>query len=122
MLINGVELSALGVQLHNRIITSNSIETTHDWLDGDVQPTFVRQQDKFKNIKLQFLITEKNEEDAFVIMSNLTMLLKKASIKFDDMTLQFDVALVGQTTQERLRNGNFIFTVNLESDYAKGAG
>ena len=49
------------------------------------------------------------------------MLLKKASIKFDDMTLQFDVALVGQTTQERLRNGNFIFTVNLESDYAKGA-
>ena len=48
MLINGVELSALGVQLHNRIITSNSIETTHDWLDGDVQPTFVRQQDKFK--------------------------------------------------------------------------
>ena len=122
MLINGVELSALGVQLHNRIITSNSIETTHDWLDGDVQPTFVRQQDKFKNIKLQFLITEKNEEDAFVIMSNLTMLLKKASIKFDDMTLQFDVALVGQTTQERLRNGSFIFTVNLESDYAKGAG
>ena len=102
MLINGVELSALGVQLHNRIITSNSIETTHDWLDGDVQPTFVRQQDKFKNIKLQFLITEKNEEDAFVIMSNLTMLLKKASIKFDDMTLQFDVALVGQTTQERM--------------------
>ena len=122
MLINGVELSALGVQLYDRVISSNSIETTHEWLEGDVQPTFIRQQDKFKNIKLQFLITEKNEEDAFVIMSNLTMLLKKASIKFDDMTLQFDVALVGQTTQERLKNGNFIFTVNLESDYAKGAG
>ena len=39
MLINGVDLSSLGVQLYDRIITSNNIDTTQDWLDGDVQPT-----------------------------------------------------------------------------------
>ena len=61
MLINGVDLSSLGVQLYDRIITSNHIETTQDWLEGDIQPTYIRQQDRFKNITLQFLITETDE-------------------------------------------------------------
>lgn len=120
MLINGIKLSSLGAQLYDRVLSSNDIETTNDWLDGDVQPTFIRQQDTFKNITLKFLITEQNEEDAFVVMSNLTMLLKKAVIVFDDMSLEFDVTMKGSAKQERLKNGNFIYTVNLESDYAKG--
>jgi hypothetical protein len=36
MKINGIDLSALGVTLHDRIMTSNEIDTTHDWLDGDI--------------------------------------------------------------------------------------
>ena len=121
MLINGVDLSSLGVQLYDRIITSNDIDTTQDWLDGDVQPTYIRQQDKFKNIKLKFLITETDENAAFMVMSRLAMLLRKATIKFDDLDLLFDVTLKGKTRQERLKNGNFILTVPLLSDYAKGA-
>ena len=120
MLINGIKLSSLGAQLYDRVLSSNDIETTNDWLDSDIQPTFIRQQDTFKNITLKFLITEQNEEDAFVVMSNLTMLLKKAVIVFDDMSLEFDVTMKGSAKQERLKNGNFIYTVNLESDYAKG--
>lgn len=120
MLINGIELSSLGVQLHNRVLTSNNIETTNDWLEGDIQPTFIRQQDKFKSMQLQFLITEVSEEAAFMVMSKLTMMLRKASIVFDDMNLIFDVTLDGKAQQERLKNGNFILTVNLQSDYAKG--
>lgn len=120
MLINGIELSSLGVQLHNRVLTSNNIETINDWLEGDIQPTFIRQQDKFKSMQLQFLITEISEEAAFMVMSKLTMMLRKASIVFDDMNLIFDVTLDGKAQQERLKNGNFILTVNLQSDYAKG--
>ena len=120
MLINGIQLSSLGASLYDRVLSSNDVETTQDWLDGDLQPTFVRQQDTFKNIVLKFLITEQNEEDAFVVMSNLSMLLKKATIIFDDMNLQFDVTMNGAAPQERLKNGNFIYTVNLKSDYAKG--
>ena len=114
MLINGIKLSSLGAQLYDRVLSSNDIETTNDWLDSDIQPTFIRQQDTFKNITLKFLITEQNEEDAFVVMSNLTMLLKKAVIVFDDMSLEFDVTMKGSAKQERLKNGNFIYTVNLE--------
>lgn len=121
MLINGMELSSLGIQLHDRVLTSNIVETTQDWLEGDIQPTFIRQQDKFKSMRLQFLITEKNEETAFLMMSKLTMMLRKATIVFDDMDLLFDVVLDGKTSQSRLKNGNFILTVNLLSDYAKGA-
>lgn len=121
MQINGVDLSSLGVQLYDRILSSNNVETTQDWLEGDVQPTYIRQQDKFKSVKLRFLITESDENEAFLIMSRLTMLLKKATIKFDDLDLFFDVTLNGHTSQERLKNGNFILTVPLLSDYAKGS-
>ena len=120
MLINGVDLSSLGVQLYNRVLTSNNIKTTRDWLEGDIQPTFIRQQEKFKTIQLQFLITEKNEEDAFLVMSKLTAMLKKATVIFDDIDLLFDMTITGPTQQKRLKNGNFILTVDLVSDYAKG--
>ena len=121
MLINGIELSSLGASLHDRILSSNKVKTVQKWADGSIEPTVIRQQDSFKSITLQFLVTEQNEEDAFIVMSNITMLLKKAIIIFDDMpNLQFDVTLVGEAKQERLKNGNFLLTAKLKSDYAKG--
>lgn len=121
MLINGINLSSLGASLHDRVFSSNKIKTTQRWVDGSIEPTVIRQQDSFKNITLQFLVTEQNEENAFIVMSNITMLLKKAIIIFDDMpNLQFNVTISGETKQERLKNGNFLLTVKLKSDYAKG--
>lgn len=121
MLINGVDLSVLGIQLYDRILESNSVDTSQEWLEGDIQPTFIRQQDKFKNIQLKFLVLKDNEAEAFLVMSKLTSMLKKASIIFDDIDLIFDVTMRGPATQSRLKNGNFILTFNLRSDYAKGA-
>lgn len=122
MLINGVSLSAFNAQLHDRVMTSNNVETTQEWLEGDIQPTFIRQQDKFKKIKLEFLITETNEEVAFLTMSRLTQELRKATLMFEDIQLLFDVTMDGEAQQRRLKNGNFILTVNLLSDYARGQG
>ena len=50
MLINGIKLSSLGAQLYDRVLSSNDIKTTNDWLDDDIQPTFIRQQDTFNNV------------------------------------------------------------------------
>ena len=47
MLINGIELSSLGIQLYDRVLYSNDVDTSQEWLDGDIQPTFIRQQDRF---------------------------------------------------------------------------
>ena len=33
MLINGVDLSVLGIQLYDRILESNSVDTSQEWLE-----------------------------------------------------------------------------------------
>ena len=120
MLINGIELSSLGVQLYDRVLYSNNVDTSQDWLDGDIQPTFIRQQDRFKNIKLDFLVLSADEDDAFLRISKLTAMLKKATIQFDDLSFSFDVNMVNAMEPTRLKNGNFIVSYNLTSGYAKG--
>ena len=120
MLINGIELSSLGIQLYDRVLYGNNIDTMQDWLDGDIQPTFIRQQDRFKNIKLDFLVLCADEDEAFLRISKLTAMLKKATIKFDDLNFTFDVNIVDTAKPTRLKNGNFIVSYNLTSGYAKG--
>lgn len=120
MLINGIELSSLGVQLYDRVLYSNSVDTSQDWLDGDIKPTFIRQQDRFKNIKLDFLVLCADEEEAFLRISRLTAMLKKATIQFDDLSLSFDVNMTNAMEPTRLKNGNFIVSYDLTSGYAKG--
>ena len=120
MLINGIELSSLGVQLFDRVLYSNTINTSQEWLDGDIQPTFIRQQDRFKNIDLQFLVLSADEDEAFRRISKLTAMLKKATVKFDDLDLIFDVSIINVGEPTRLKNGNFVVPYNLSSGYAKG--
>ena len=104
MLINGIELSSLGIQLYDRVLYSNNIDTLQDWLDGDIQPTFIRQQDRFKNIKLDFLVLCVNEDEEFLRISKLTAMLKKATIKFDDFrnTLDNHTAFIGMINQQEV--------------------
>jgi hypothetical protein len=120
MLINGIDISTLGLKLYDRVLTTNSVSTSESWLDGDIQPTFVRQQDRFKSIKLSFLVLTSNEEEAFMKISKLTSMLRKASVKFDDLDLTFDVTMQGAANEDRLKNGNFVVTYNFNSDYARG--
>ena len=120
MLINGVNLNTFGVELYDRVLSTNSVTTRREWLDGDIQPTFIRQQDKFKTVTLSFLVLNVNEDEAFRRISRLTRALKRASVEFEDIHLIFDMMLVGKAEEKRLKNGNFIVTYNLISDYAKG--
>ena len=120
MILNGIDLSSLGVKLYDRVINSNQVDTTQQWLDGDIQPTYIRQQDRYKSVKLSFLVLGQDEDDAFKRISHLTALLKKATVKFDDINLVFDLTMVGEAKTDRLKNGNFIVSYNLISDYAKG--
>ena len=120
MLINGIELSNLGVQLFDRVLYSNSIDTAQEWLDGDIQPTFIRQQDRFKTIDLQFLVLSADEDEAFRRISKLTAILKKATVKFDDLDLMFDVSITNVGEPTRLKNGNFVVPYTLSSGYARG--
>ena len=120
MLINGISIDTLGIKLYDRVINSNAVDTKQEWLDGDIQPTYVRQQDRFKDIKLSFLVLGTDEDDAFVKISKLTQLIKKSTLSFEDISFTFDVVMRGAAQTERLKNGNFIVSYDLDSDYAKG--
>jgi hypothetical protein len=61
-----------------------------------------------------------NEDEAFLRISKLTAMLKKATIKFDDLNFTFDVSIIDTAQPTRLKNGNFIVSYNLTSGYAKG--
>ena len=104
MLINGFELNNLGVELFDRVLYSNDIDTSQEWLDGDIQPTFIRQQDRFKIIKLEFLVLSADESEAFKRISVLTSLLKKATIKFDDFRNNLDnhTAFISMINQQEV--------------------
>ena len=104
MLINNIDLSSLGIVLYDRVLSSNTVDTTEEWLDGDIQPTFVRQQDGFKTMKLSFLVLTSDEHEAFIKISKLTAMLKKADLQFDDLDLIFSVTLQGKAKEERLKN------------------
>jgi len=95
VVINGIDIADLGFTLYDRVLNSNKVEVVEDWLDGDIQPTYIRQQTKFRDIKLSFLCLGNKEEDAFYRISKLTNLLKKSTIIFDDINLSFDVSLNG---------------------------
>lgn len=120
MLINGIDLSSLGIQLYDRRLNSNFVDTKQDWLDGDIQPTYIRQQDRFRPVQLSFLVLCQNEEEAFLRISRLTQLLKHCSVNFEDIALTFDLTMDGEASTERLKNGNFIVKYNFNGDYAKG--
>jgi len=36
MLINGVNLNTFGVELYDRVLSTNSVTTRREWLDGDI--------------------------------------------------------------------------------------
>ena len=61
-----------------------------------------------------------DEDEAFKRISRLTALLKKATIKFDDLSFTFDTNIVSVGEPDRLKNGNFIVPYVLSSGYAKG--
>ena len=61
-----------------------------------------------------------DEEEAFLRISKLTAMLKRATIKFDDLSFEFNVSLTDAMEPTRLKNGNFIVSYTLTSGYAKG--
>ena len=100
--INNVANTAFKAKLLDRQINSNEVITIDDWLDGAIQPTFVRQQEKFKEITMTVLIEGSNEEDAYKMFSKLTRELSYGELKFDDMSLTFKVMINGAVSRKRL--------------------
>ena len=115
--INNVANTAFKAKLLDRQINSNEVITIDDWLDGAIQPTFIRQQEKFKEITMVVLIEGSNEEDAYKMFSKLTRELSYGELKFDDMSLTFKVMINGAVSPNRLKPNVFEVSYQLKSSY-----
>ena len=119
--INGKKASTFKAKILDREISSNEVITIDDWLDGAVQPTFIRQQEKFKEIKLKVLIEGSDEQDAYINFSRLTAELKYGLLQFDDMVFTYKVSINGVVSPKRLKKSVFEVAYTLKSAFAMGS-
>lgn len=120
MLVNNVDITAYKAELLDRAISTTVVHSITDWMDEATEGTLLRQGYDWRNIKLTFLIRETDEDKAYKRISALTEALKKCTLRFDDIALDFPCVLDGTTVPDRLQNGVFKVIFNLKNDWAWG--
>lgn len=120
MLVNNVNITAYKAELLDRAISTTVVHSITDWMDEATEGTLLRQGYDWRNIKLTFLIRETDEDKAYKRISALTEALKKCTLRFDDIELDFPCVLDGTTVPDRLQNGVFKVIFNLKNDWAWG--
>lgn len=118
--INGIDISKFNAKIVDRIIESNEVITVDDWLEGALEPIFIRQNEKFKNITIRVLIESRTEEETYNKFSKLTSELKKSILKFNDMKLTFKGTLIGAVSPIRIKPG--VFDVEYKIKCSHGIG
>lgn len=121
MLINGIDISNYNASILDRTITPNTVVTINDWLDGASSPTFIRQQDSFKEITVDLLVNSEDEEQNILDISNIVRLAKHCIINFDEdiSSLNFPCTLEGTPTVERLKPGVQKLTLTFKGGYGE---
>lgn len=120
MLVNNVDITAYKAELLDRAISTTVVHSITDWMDEATEGSLLRQSYDWRNIKLTFLIREVDEDKAYKRISALTEALKKCTLRFDDIELDFPCVLDGTTVPDRLQNGVFKVIFNLKNDWAWG--
>lgn len=120
MLVNNVDITAYKAELLDRAISTTVVHSITDWMDEATEGSLLRQSYDWRNIKLTFLIREVDEDKAYKRISALTDALKKCTLRFDDIELDFPCVLDGTTVPDRLQNGVFKVIFNLKNDWAWG--
>ena len=119
MLINGKDIDEYSCIQIRRNIYPVSVTTVEDWLDGAIQPTFVRQQDSFKKIEMVLILDAESENEAQLQLSRLTAAAKRCKVQFDDIDLTYDCSLEALTT-ERITKKVFNVNITWKCGYAVG--
>ena len=119
MLINGKDIDEYSCIQIRRNIYPVSVTTVEGWLDGAIQPTFVRQQDSFKKIEMVLILDAESENEAQLQLSRLTAAAKRCKVQFDDIDLTYDCSLEALTT-ERITKKVFNVNITWKCGYAAG--
>lgn len=117
MLINNTDISNFKATLLSKSIQTADVTIYGDWLRNALNPLYLGKQEKYKQIKLQFLIEGTTEEDGISCISNLIKQLEKCTLMFDDLSYLYDCTIVNKNNV-RIVPGKFTLDVEFKSSYA----
>ena len=118
MLVNGSDiLSTYGAKLLSKDIQPAEITVYDDWLRKGLSPLYLGKQEKFKKIKMQFLISGATDNTCVAYISNFLTQLKVAVIKFDDLDHYYSCTLASCDSARLIQPGYFLLNVEMHSGY-----
>lgn len=117
MLINDIDISTFKATYLSKDIQTADVTIYDDWLRQSLNPLFLGKQEKYKQIKIQLLIKDADDESALNNISNLVKQFEKCTIKFDDLSFYYDCLIINKS-HERIIKGWYTLDVELKSGYA----
>lgn len=117
MLVNNIDINAFKAQLLKKDIQTAEIIIYDDWLRQSLDPLYFGKKEKYKQIKLEFIVEDANDDSALNSISNLVVQLGKCTVNFDDLSYYYDSLIVNKSHQ-RKAFGKYLLNVELKAPYA----
>ena len=117
MLINNLDIVSSKAQLLKKEIQTAEVVVYDDWLRNALSPVYLGKQEKYKQLKLQLLIKDFDDESSLNDISNLIKQFEKCTLKFDDLSFYYDCVIVNKS-HKRVVKGQYTLDVELKSGYA----
>ena len=122
MLVNGTDISVFHSTLLTKDIQTAEVTIFDDWLRQSLSPLYLGKQEKFKAIKLEFLIEDTSDYNCLTDIGNLIVQLEKCTLKFDDLAFYYNATIANKDHASLIQDGsyiaespdNFAYTQNVE--------
>lgn len=117
MLINNIDITTFKATYLSKDIQTVNVAIYDDWLRNALNPLFLGKQETYKQIKIQLMIKDVDDESCLNNISNLVKQFEKCTIKFDDLSFYYDCTVVNKS---HVRKAKWIYTLDIElkSGYA----
>lgn len=113
MTINGIEISVYGATLLSKKITNHDVVQVYNWLDCAAIPVFSRNEQRFKDITLTFLIESSSVSVTEGYFSALMLAMKDCVILFDELTKYFACHFDGKVEPKKLTARAWLVEIDL---------
>lgn len=117
MLVNSIDIVNYKATLLSKDIQTSEVTIYDDWLRNALNPLYLGKQEKYKQIKLQFLIEEIDNDTALNAISNLVKQFGKCIVKFIDVSFYYSCSIVN-SNNKKIINGVYTLDIELKSGYA----
>lgn len=113
MLVNNIDIANFKSILLKKTIQTSEIIIYDDWLRQAITPLYIGKQEKYKQVKLQLLIEDIDDENCLNDISNLVKQFEKCVIKFEDLSFYYDCVIVNKN-HERKTSSFYLLDVELK--------